>query len=305
MNLLKNKKILLLIIITTSFVLLVAVKISSNDYNFLNDSTAIFAFSAVTISISSVFYDYLSSIRKERGYGTEKKLEEQLSEIKDDLDVKIANLSTVDFREEIDKSVNETVKNYTLDKLIGDLKSKFTEDLENTAKLNLLNDDFKVIIDRFRYEIERLRRNATVNLFIGVPTTAGAIVVLVITLWEDTKDYDIDSYLLHIIPRITLSIFIELFSFFFLKMYRRQFEEIKYYNNELTNIELKIMAVKTALTHNSDSRDRVIDNLVATERNFILKKDESTAEIKKFNIEMASSNKAIEALTGIFQKAQN
>ena len=53
-------------------------------------------------------------------------------------------------------------------------------------------------------------------------------------------------------PRLTLSIFIEFFSFFFLRLYKTGISEIKYFQNELTNAELKFIAVEKAIMTEKD-----------------------------------------------------
>lgn len=62
----------------------------------------------------------------------------------------------------------------------------------------------------------------------------------------------------------------KVFSFFFLKLYKSNLEEIKYFQNELTNIEMKIIAHEAALlSQENKSIVPIIEQLVRTDRNII------------------------------------
>ena len=52
-----------------------------------------------------------------------------------------------------------------------------------------------------------------------------------------------------------MAIFIEVFSFFFLKLYKSGLADILYYQNELTNLESKFLALELAsLGRNTEAR---------------------------------------------------
>jgi uncharacterized membrane protein len=69
------------------------------------------------------------------------------------------------------------------------------------------------------------------------------------------------------IPRITTIVLIETFAYFFLKLYRQNLEEIKYYQNELTTVSVLEIAWKAASDTTSDARMAVIRQLSRTDRN--------------------------------------
>lgn len=108
-----------------------------------------------------------------------------------------------------------------------------------------------------------------------------------------------DDALTYFLPRISLTIFIEIFSYFFLNLYKKNLEDIKYFQNEVTNLESKYLALLYAFeSNNGQIKAKVIEMLMGTERNFILKKDETTIELEKSKIEAQSSNNTIQALKG-------
>jgi hypothetical protein len=115
--------------------------------------------------------------------------------------------------------------------------------------------------------------------------------------FDDTKDV-----LAHYIPRISIAIFIEVFSFFFLKLYKANLSDIKYFENERTNINSKKLALMFAyLTDNKDSTKEILTVMANTERNFKLKKDESTTSLEKLRIEKSENENLINSLLGILK----
>lgn len=64
--------------------------------------------------------------------------------------------------------------------------------------------------------------------------------------------FDIKDILLYLLPRLFMIIFTELFVLFFLRLYSKGLNEIKYFQNELTNIELKLVAAGVAYVTKND-----------------------------------------------------
>lgn len=106
--------------------------------------------------------------------------------------------------------------------------------------------------------------------------------------------------MIYFLPRISLTILIEVFSYFFLNLYKKNLEDIKYFQNEVTNLESQYLAVLYAFEHNNGQvKAKVIEKLMDTERNFILKKDETTIDLEKNRIDAQSSNTTVQALKDI------
>ena len=62
-------------------------------------------------------------------------------------------------------------------------------------------------------------------------------------------------------------------------------DEIKYYQNELTNTEARLQAVDIALiSDDTQAVSKIAESCSRTERNFILNKDQSTVEIEKLKM---------------------
>lgn len=155
-------------------------------------------------------------------------------------------------------------------------------------------EDFTKIKSRLSQDIDRINRISNINLLIGILTTGIAIFLLWTTLTSvkiphpdgDTPlSTQIQLYVFQLLPRVTLSLLIQLFSFFFLRMYRRSYNDIKYFNNEMTNVEAKLLALKTARELMDTELVRtVVTELTKTDRNQFMKKSETTTELERERI---------------------
>jgi hypothetical protein len=73
---------------------------------------------------------------------------------------------------------------------------------------------------------------------------------------------------------------------YFVKLYKTNIVDVKYYQNELTNVELKQTSLKSALiTNDNDLIKSVTMNLNITERNAILTKEQTSIEIERIRVE--------------------
>ena len=191
------------------------------------------------------------------------------------------------------KNINENIFKY--------LEEKYTERSKEIDKFQDYLIDFSNIKARMANEINKLDRRANTNLTIGSATTITAVLVLYITVTNDKVNFsDTISLLSHFIPRLTIVIFIEIFAFFFLKLYKNNIDNIKYYHNELTNIDLKLVSLKQAIkTDNKETIQNILTELSKTERNFILKKEETTIELEKIRQDGDKNKNFIDILRGV------
>lgn len=161
-------------------------------------------------------------------------------------------------------------------------------------------------IEGLTTEVQNTRKNSYANLFIGGLTTLFAVGVLWSTLLNEGFKIDKPMQYLAFAPRISLALFVEIFSFFFLKLYRRNLDDIKYLTNEITNVKLKLLALRASFLKDAgDFTGNILQELAKTERNFILKNKESTVEIEKMRIDSDEQNKLIENIATIFKRESN
>lgn len=125
---------------------------------------------------------------------------------------------------------------------------------------------FKETFERLIEEIATLRRRGYVNLVIGVVTTAGAIGWLIYMVVKAPPTFnDIPNVLAHYIPRVTTVVFIEVFAFFFLRLYRNGLVEVRYYQDQLTHLSKLEAAFEASLaTNDSETKKQVINHIAST-----------------------------------------
>lgn len=158
---------------------------------------------------------------------------------------------------------------------------------EKRTRIDALTRDFNILKTRISKEIGELSRKANLNLVIGSMTAILGFIGLAYSVLQNTVGYNsFEQLAYHYLPRLSLVIFIEIFAFFFLKLYKSNLEDMKYFQNELTNVELKIICTLTSINFgNSGDITRIVAKLSKTERNFILKRGESTVELERSRLE--------------------
>ncbi|HDT2048637.1 TPA: hypothetical protein QHO84_001087, partial [Escherichia coli] len=80
---------------------------------------------------------------------------------------------------------------------------------------------------------------------------------------------------------------------------------IKYFQNEITNIEMKVMSLKYAQEFkNEDMIKELAMLLMKTERNFILEKGQTTVSIEKDRLQNLSDSKLTTMISEIIKLKQ-
>jgi len=79
--------------------------------------------------------------------------------------------------------------------------------------------------------------------------------------------------------KITFSATFATFAFFFLMAYRNSVNQIRFYRNEISNLTIWNKATRLALLNDvAEAPQYMIEALLKTERNFVLKRGETTTE---------------------------
>lgn len=204
---------------------------------------------------------------------------------------------------EIVSSIKKDILKNAAESFLNEIEEKYSKEIRKDKYISDLREQCKQVRDRLTKEIESLGRRGNLNLVIGVLTTIAAVTILATTVLSGNHTLTSNELIAYYAPRLTLSIFIEIFSFFFLKLYKAGLGEIKYFQNELTNAELKFIAAEKAVMNNNESSiAEVISELATTERNFKLAKGESTVDLEKYRSDQASNQKIMESLAGLISK---
>lgn len=211
-------------------------------------------------------------------------------------------LTTAD-KEKLLEIIENKIENNVTDKILNVFKERYSESLKLTSDYQEIDEDIINLKSRYYREITKLSLRANLNLAIGTATTLIAIAILWIVVVNQIPSFNkMENILTSLVPRITLVVFIEIFAFFFLKLYKSNLQDIKYYQNEMTNCEFKIIALRTAYLKNDNQvLFDIIKNFVNVERNFILKSGESTIELEKERLGSQNNKSIVSLLTDILK----
>lgn len=100
-------------------------------------------------------------------------------------------------------------------------------------------------------------------------------------------------------PRFTMVILIELIGFFFLKLYKSTLSDIRYTQNEMTNIEMHLIALHAANTLSAEHTELVLKSFLSTERNSVIDKGQTTVEIEQHRAQSDADRSHLEALAAL------
>lgn len=230
-----------------------------------------------------------------------RELEKQNRDLKKKIDQIINQLQKGDGGEQLFSSEE---KSEILSKIQAKLESQELVEYKNHI-VGLIEQDlsskshdtiFEQTSSRIENEIQNQAKRGNVNLILGITTTLTGVGILGYSVFnapQATTAIDLAS---HFVPRVSLVLLIEVFAYFFLKLYKQSLIEIKYFQNELTNVESKYLGVKLSSGEESSLLTEAVKKLLSTERNFVLEKGQSTVEIEKEKIGEQRNSKLTDAL---------
>jgi len=145
----------------------------------------------------------------------------------------------------------ESIRDAIRDDVVGDvaarLDQRYAQAAIQAAHVAQVRRNFDEAFLRLRNEVAALTRRGNLNLVIGTLTTTAAVGLLLYMLFPNQVLSSWTALLSHYVPRLTTVIFIEIFAFFFLRLYKSSLGEIQYYQNELTTLALQWNAFELAV----------------------------------------------------------
>jgi hypothetical protein len=232
-------------------------------------------------------------------------IHEELDAIKDHLSRlgTSADVLTQSEKESVLKNLESRLKSETSESILSELKDKIADTYAKDTRIKTLTRRFNDTLSRLNNEVSALSRRGNLNLVLGIITTVAGLVILGYYVFQDKPTGDSPwIFTSHFIPRLTLVVFIETFAYFFLRLYKASLSEIKYFQNEMTNVECKFISLETAIASGDETMcGTVIEKLSGTERNFVLNKGQTTLDLEKSKLEKDNiseiSQKLINALS--------
>ncbi|ROR02584.1 hypothetical protein EDF72_1718 [Delftia acidovorans] len=213
------------------------------------------------------------------------------------------NVGKID-REALINDLKMQIRSEAADSLIADMKANIASAHKKELRDKELFVRFEESKARLSRELEALSRRGNLNLALGAVTTVIGLSLLGLSVFQEvTASKDMWTFASHFVPRLTLVLMIELFAYFFLSLYKTSLQEIKYFQNEMTNVESKQIALRAALDAGDQSMiASMVSSLAATERNHVLSKDQTTVELEKAKIDREGRSDVAKYLSEILQK---
>lgn len=100
--------------------------------------------------------------------------------------------------------------------------------------------------------VKVLEQRGRVNLSLGMTIAIAGLVYLSYIVLQFPAPSDLSGFISTFLPKLSLVLLIETFAYFFLLLYRSGLQEIKYFQNEATNVELYAASLELALARNDE-----------------------------------------------------
>jgi hypothetical protein len=199
-------------------------------------------------------------------------------------------------RESLLEDIKRELASEVASTAIAEMQSSLEKKIRTETAIAEIEDQHVQTVGRLRQELDSLSKRANLNLSIGIGIALLGLAFLFMNVLQESTYKDFTNFVLNFMPRLSLVVLTELFAYFFLGLYRSSLSEIKYFQNEVTSIETKFLALRVAVkTPEADLRS-VIAQLAKIERNFILEKGQSTIELSREKLESDERSKFIAAL---------
>lgn len=166
-----------------------------------------------------------------------------------------------------------------------------------------LDERFQHTRRRLGQEVQDLAKRGNLNLILGILTTVAGLSVLGYAVFNPPATVAAPELLSYFVPRVSLVVLIEVFAYFFLRLYKQSLSEIKYFQNEITNVEAKHLALQVTLrTDDPGLRSKIVESLAGTERNFILTKGQTTVDLERERLARNTYTSITDAIKDLLKK---
>lgn len=158
---------------------------------------------------------------------------------------------------------------------------------DDDSKMKVEHTYLREIRTRLLQEIETNRFRGTLNLIIGVFTAIGGIGFICFFSFDKPSSVEAGALIAFYLPKSIFFIAVELLAYFFLRLYRDSISVARYYHNEITTFESKILGYSLADRKGAEAekfRDTYIW-LSTNDRNRTFSKEQTSWELEKTKID--------------------
>jgi heme/copper-type cytochrome/quinol oxidase subunit 2 len=180
--------------------------------------------------------------------------------------------------------LHQRIKNEVTEEFLKEIRAKIAE---RDGALEW-EQHFGQTADRIQAEISAQGRRGNLNLILGMVTALSGIVLLAFVVLGGSQSHtNATDFLFTFLPRVSIVAIIEVFAYFFLRLYKGSLSETKYFQNEATNLEVRFAALRIALnSKDATLLNTVVSQLMATDRNPVLENGKTTLELEKEKLDL-------------------
>lgn len=256
-----------------------------NAVSELNDRIGLAFFASIFIALYSTMVGlrYLQGRADKKDHAEHyiKPLQQKVSE----LESAFRRLSDNHTQAKIPQENWEDIKDEATAAAVSELTDSIQRDIYRNSLLEGTYMLRSQLFDRMNKRLSSLERRANFSLVFGVLFAAIGIAAIYFSFFSPSSaavPSNTMSALLSYAPRLSLVLIIEAVAFFFLRLYSKAIDEIRYTENEFTNVEMKLIGLDESHIAESDAAKQfALERLSETERNHVLKAGETTIEIEK------------------------
>jgi hypothetical protein len=257
------------------------------------------------VGASMLAFDYLQEARRSAPPETlEEALKRYETRIQNQLDPVLADVAALKRRGTTQPIITDAERREIVARSVSNISedavAAIAEEWDRKLRASALEDKHIDLIrqtatemrSRLREEVAALGRRSNLNLTIGFFISMIGLLALawfvITTAGELREGTSATEIALRFSVRLSLVVFIEILAYFFLRLYRYGIYEIKYFQNEITGAEFRIIALEAALKSSEKGiLDKVCSEMARMETNFVLKKDETTVALRQEEHEAA------------------
>lgn len=176
-------------------------------------------------------------------------LQAMVAALEQRVDATTVSLSDAE-RETLVRAVADNLAGEAISKKVQDLATQVDHAVSTDRALELLERNSVVSLARLNSAIPEMTRRANLNLAIGIATTLVGVSVLAVSVFalpQPERQVDAVRYLLHFLPRLSLAILIEVFAYFFLRLYKDNLQSVTSLRTDMTNIEVSRTALASVI----------------------------------------------------------
>lgn len=199
---------------------------------------------------------------------------------------RLENSLSSEERDLIINKLSETVESQLNESLLLKIQEKYGSAIHDDVLSNLASASLNSTVDRLKDYSENLQKKANVNLIWGIGATLTAIMILGFVLMNAHPPEKSTQILITFFytSRFMLVLLVQGVAIFFLNLYKITLNNSLYINNEITNYEARrdslVLAIKAG---SAKAIEPILLSLALTERNFTLKKGETSIFAKNDN----------------------